>query len=309
MARDSLASVDGFRILVHAAFKFLFGMSFCWRCPDCQSACNVQPCQDICGRSCTPEGGIFARGEAAYGCIEAQKSGGALHAHIQLFIQCLHQHTPLSEVLAQLRSTGSSEIDRYLRYKEHVCRQVYANAQKANDELPSKEQEWPQYADSRILVSRPAYLTQRSCKEDPLEKRVLEGRTWMQSHLVEHVEQLQQLKQHHVHLPNDKGERVPLTHCRRPDNPNKCKGDFPRTHWLILKAVVLCKGLLQRMGMAACGRRSKLGSLHGPMNHESLNGTSPAMLAVQQFNSDVQLPYRLPICQETHSAECEETVH
>ena len=58
------------------------------------------------------------------------------------------------------------------------------------------------------------------------------------------------------------------------------------------------------MGMACSGRRSKLGSLHGPMNHESLNGTSLAMLSVQQFNSDVQLPYRLPLCQQTHSAAC-----
>eukprot|EP00973_Karenia_brevis_P007737 1050505-Karenia_brevis.AAC.1 len=56
--------------------------------------------------------------------------------------------------------------------------------------------------------------------------------------------------------------------------------------------------------MACSGRRSKLGAMHGPMNHESLNGTAPAMLAVQQFNSDVQLPYRLPICEATHSALC-----
>ena len=42
------------------------------------------------------------------------------------------------------------------------------------------------------------------------------------------------------------------------------------------------------------------------MNHESLNATMPAMLAVQQFNSDVQLPYRLPMCPETHSAACRE---
>ena len=57
--------------------------------------------------------------------------------------------------------------------------------------------------------------------------------------------------------------------------------------------------------MAVTGRRSKLGSLHGPMNHENLNGTSSAMLAVQQFNSDVQIPYRLPICEETHAACCD----
>ena len=37
------------------------------------------------------------------------------------------------------------------------------------------------------------------------------------------------------------------------------------------------------------------------MNDEYLNGTHPAMLAAQRFNSDVQLPYRFPILQATHS--------
>ena len=41
------------------------------------------------------------------------------------------------------------------------------------------------------------------------------------------------------------------------------------------------------------------------MNQEYNNGTSPAMLAVQTCNSDVQLPYRLPICEATHSVACE----
>ena len=31
------------------------------------------------------------------------------------------------------------------------------------------------------------------------------------------------------------------------------------------------------------------------MNHEYLNATHPAMLAMHRFNSDVQLPYRFPI--------------
>ena len=112
------------------------------------------------------------------------------------------------------------------------------------------------------------------------------------------------MKQHHIHLPNEKGERVPLTHCRRPDDPTKCKSDFPRTNWLIEEAVVLCHGLLEKMGLASSGRRNKLGSLHGPMNHDSLNGSASALLSVQQFNSDVQIPYRLPVCETTHSRLC-----
>ena len=59
--------------------------------------------------------------------------------------------------------------------------------------------------------------------------------------------------------------------------------------------------------MHLTGRRSKLGSMHGPMNNEWLNATRPAMLAAHGFNGDVQLPYRFPVAAETHSsAECRE---
>ena len=41
------------------------------------------------------------------------------------------------------------------------------------------------------------------------------------------------------------------------------------------------------------------------MNHEYLNGTHPALLVALRFNSDVQLPYRMPIIQQTHSDLCD----
>ena len=59
--------------------------------------------------------------------------------------------------------------------------------------------------------------------------------------------------------------------------------------------MVLCKGLIQAMGIAYSGKRTVLGVLHGHLNHEYLNATHPAMLACHRFNSDVQLPYRFPI--------------
>ena len=75
LARDSLASTDGFRVLVIAAFKYLFGMNFCWLCPLCNDK-NGIPCQDLDGRSCLPEGGILGRAEAAIACLESQKRQG-----------------------------------------------------------------------------------------------------------------------------------------------------------------------------------------------------------------------------------------
>ena len=58
------------------------------------------------------------------------------------------------------------------------------------------------------------------------------------------------------------------------------------------------------MEMPHQGRENMLGSLHGPMNEPNINALHPATLATQQCNSDVQLPYRLPIAAATHSDLC-----
>ena len=135
-----------------------------------------------------------------------------------------------------------------------------------------------------------------------LNRAIDEGRSWLRQYLQVDVQRLQEQKQHHVHIYNEETkQRMPLMHCQRKDNPKLCKSDFPRTRWLCEKAMVLCKGLLEEMGMALSGRRSKLCSLHGPMNEEHLNGTHPAVLATLRCNSDVQLPYRLPLCSATHA--------
>ena len=56
--------------------------------------------------------------------------------------------------------------------------------------------------------------------------------------------------------------------------------------------------------MPSTGRKNLSGALHGPMNEANINGTHPAMLVTQVCNSDVQLPYRLPITKESHSPLC-----
>ena len=129
LARDHLASVDGFWVLILLAHEHVFGMRICPRCPDCnQGSLGLsQPCQDLFGSSAKAEGGSFARIDAVATSVEAQKPTGSLHAHSQLFVQCLHQHTPLWEVLAYIRSRNPELVPRLLRYRAHVCRQTYGD--------------------------------------------------------------------------------------------------------------------------------------------------------------------------------------
>ena len=98
IAKDPLASVEGFHVMVLMAYQHLFGMRVCPNCPHCNHDAGSQPCQDYFGSNAKPEGGIFGRLDAGYTSFEAQKSTGSLHAHSQLFVQCLHQHESLAEV-------------------------------------------------------------------------------------------------------------------------------------------------------------------------------------------------------------------
>jgi hypothetical protein len=282
--------------LVLATYEYLFGMRVCPYCPDCNSLPG-DPCQDLFGSSALAEGGVFGRIDAGYTSIEAQKSTGSLHAHSQLFVQCLHQHTPLVDVLARIRRVGGASIvEGYLRYKTHVCRQVYGPPP-TEEELEKVERDWPEYMHASNLTTHPSYLTARSNSE-------AHAKEWLQAHQQD-VRELQLQKQNHVHVLNaDTGMREPLQACRRKDKPSLCKADFPR-QWIIDKPVVLCRALCRKFDMAFTGRKSKLGGLHGPQDHESINGTDGGMLAAHRFNSDVQLPYRFPISTETHCCKDE----
>ena len=284
-------------------FEYLFGMRICPFCPDCNNGKGSTPCQDIFGSSAQPEGGSAGRLDATYVSFEAQKSQGSLHGHGQLFPQCLHQHTPLREIAQRLAEphVGRILVEKYLRYKSHVCRQVYENEKDLENQILETEAEWPEYRKSEKLISRPSYqgendpvpnceaLLGSSTESVECERtrhglveqakwRLQCGRSWLGKYM-EDVQCIQKMKQHHVHPMGDNGERKLLEHCKRKDKPKECKSDFPRTKQLVEKAVVVCRGLAARFGMAISGRRNRLGCLHGPMNHESLNGSHPCSLA------------------------------
>ena len=135
-----------------------------------------------------------------------------------------------------------------------------------------------------------------------------DGRAWLRKFLA-HKQLVQEHKQHHVHtLSPDGKKRFPLTCCRRRDKPKECRGGFPKDAQILDtdEAVVVCPGLAKKMKPPTKGRRNALGSMSGPRNEGNLDGTHGALAAFGVFNTDVQLPYRLPISIETHSKLCQD---
>ncbi|CAJ1444255.1 unnamed protein product, partial [Effrenium voratum] len=296
LARDPLACAEGFRTLVLLTLRHLLGVRFCPRCPNC--ATSGQPCSDAFGSNAVAGGGVLGRVDAVFGSIECQKSG-ALHAHMQVFVQRRHQRGSLAGLLDLGKPELRTLLQRYASYTAHVRRSVYCDPDGWERDRAAAEEEWPEYKDCALMLSRPAYQASRR----------LRPKEWTRRYLAEDVEQLQRRKQHHVHLPaGPGGERRPLAHCRDPKDPTRCKSGFPRDSQLILgRTALVCRGLAEQLDLPVKGKRSSLGLQWGPVNDPNLNGNHPALLAALRCNGDLQVPYRFPVTKETHDdALCQE---
>ena len=295
LARDPLAAVDGFRVLTHLMLKHLFGVRVCPYCPDCNRFSGLEPCQDLGGSNAEANGGIFGRVDAVYISLEAQKSSGAEHGHMQVFVQCLHQHTSLEEIFRLSHTKLAALRAEYEAYNAHVCHASYVGQSNEDMErrITAAEASWPTHELDVSMTTVPTYQLQRATETDNAQN---EAADWRRRYMAEDVVQLQLLKQHHYHPYNETTQgRVPLAGCQKSDRPGLCKSDFPRTQWLCAQPTVLCPCKLKTYGMPSGGRKNRLGALHGPCGHEWLNGCAPAMLAgLRGANCDVQVPYRLP---------------
>eukprot|EP00971_Amphidinium_carterae_P333709 6468568-Amphidinium_carterae.1 len=159
----------------------------CPNCPYC--ATSQSPCADAFGSNATATGGVLGRVDAVYGAIECQK-GGTLHGHFQLFLQCLHQHTPLINIATHKRLAELCK--EYGAYNAHVRHMTYVDKDMWTAKKQAEiEDDWPEYKQSTLMLCRPQYQSDGT----------MEANEWKKKYMAEDVERLQQHKQHHVHLP------------------------------------------------------------------------------------------------------------
>ena len=292
-ARDPFSIVESFHVQLRLTLRHLFGVQICQDCLRCSTRQGGTPCQSVDGSAAAWRLGVFGHVDAVYASLEHQKAG-SLHARMQVWVRCMHQQKSLREILADLQEAPGGEIvGKYLRYKQHVAREEYADAEEARVRREGVESDWPEYRLRRTLVTVPGYLG-----DGQLTKQMWEEEYWRD------VQAVQELKQHHVHPYDAHGVRQLLQHCRRKDDRTACKARFPREHEMLDGPAVLCEGLARRLKLPTQGRRNALGSLVGPRNDEWLNGTHPALAVGLRANTDVQLPFRLPPCRSTRSPMC-----
>ena len=313
VARDPLACVYGFRMLCRVALATLFGVKVCPSCPDCN--CHAMSgCVDEFGSVALSEGGVYGRADAYYGSIECQKCG-ALHLHLLLFLQCMHQHLSLIEIAEKLkdRIQGANILNDFMTYKSHVDRETYDDAEAATQQRDKVENAWPLYEDSAHALVQPAasehmalHLLQHT--DETLQECMQDGEIWKRGY-YKCVQMSQQMWNHHIHLPNEEdpeGPRKPMASCINKSHPKECKSRFPRDKEteVLNQPTVVCTGISKMLGLRISGKKGMMGSVVGPRNDPWLNGTHPALMYDLQCNSDTLLTYRLPVIPETHSVYC-----
>ena len=143
------AKVSRVHTLVRLVLRHLFGVRFYQNCPQC--AKSASPCTDAFGSNAMACGGILGRVDAAYGAVEFQKAGSA-HVHFQLFVQCVHQHTPLSHMAKRHESVLQELLRRAGKYNAHVRRTVYCDPAEWDERRREVvEQAWPEYRDELLM--------------------------------------------------------------------------------------------------------------------------------------------------------------
>ena len=70
------------------------------------------------------------------------------------------------------------------------------------------------------------------------------------------------------------------------------------------KPRVICPGIAHSVGLRCSGRRKALGSIIGKRLDPWFSGTSAIMAKVFKSNTNVQVPYRVPITAKTHDSAC-----
>jgi hypothetical protein len=101
-------------------------------------------------------------------------------------------------------------VGEYLKYKEHVSRQVYEHVSDwQQGRKIAREEAWPEYSDSPELISKRFYLTSD-----------VEPEKWRDMYLSVRVRRVQEIKQHRVrtlNLKRGKSPVAPLSTCGQSD--------------------------------------------------------------------------------------------
>jgi hypothetical protein len=195
-------------------------------------------------------------------------------------------------------------------FKQHVCSESYRCENKFNEERDKLEEDSPDYATSARLSVRAKCLRRNKAAGHVLCSQLssveADGTRWKE-HYDAVVQQIQMRVNHHVHRLTEDNVRVPMPYCKDKANPTECTKGFARPliafNSKVEGGAAMCPGMARTLNVKATGSRSVLGAITTSRGNQWLNGSHKLLLANLPFNSDVLVPYRLPLMAETHTKD------
>ena len=103
-------------------------------------------CQDLCGKSTKPLGGLAALAEAL-ACAKELQGDGTIHAHGFLAIANAFQHSTIEDIGKLLVSrmynlTEAEIVERVINFVEHLQREDHYKHDQHQDQLEQLEKEF-----------------------------------------------------------------------------------------------------------------------------------------------------------------------
>ena len=294
LAKDPLATVYGFGILVRITLRALFGVRVCSECPDCNTSKTLPGCCDEFGSVGYPEGGMCGVIEAYHGSIEQQGATGSPHTHMSLFIARMHQHMKMRDIMDLVQEQGASLVKQFERFVNHATKASYNDVDRFHKMQPDIEKRHEENRNALELA--PLVYGPREEKDERMS-----AEQWKETHERD-ADAIRMITNHHYHPKNEEGEEIVPRWCKSKTSGDQCKHHFPKP--LLDKFVVLCEGLLKQHGLPNCGQQNKTASMLPKRNDAYANGAPDICLRCNRFNTDLQIMDRLPLTKETHSELC-----
>ena len=291
-------------------------------------------------------GGYAGLGQGLAFATEHQ-GDGTPHGHGLVSLANAYQHNTLAEIVELIQGNvdlaeQKQQVERIVDFQTHLHQEehFYPTIHENNiDELERSFHANNSGERERLLIGsqfnvfseshQAPFLWQRDRRSDKEVART-EAEADANSFERKYKKEVQYIfsrVQHHWHLKNKEGQRIPMKYCRlrnkqpqggrQPQCQNpQCRMGMPKyipvnKAGLLLKNKIrnriICPGISKHVGLKCSGRRNALGSVAGKRSSAWFSGTSAMLAKLCHSNTNVQCPYRIPLLKASHDPDCKST--
>jgi len=289
-------------------------------------------CQNSMGNNARTMGGYAGLAQGLAFATELQ-GDSTPHGHGFMALANAYQHSTLEEIAEKIQE-NSEFFHRVVKFNTHLHTEEHIDHLAHQRNISSLQQSFhSNYSNPRDILmlglrlndmgrscSAPFLWSAQQCDnmDKPTESQLIDAMDDANNFKEKYDREVQRVfsrVQHHWHDTDKEGKDIPMKYCRiktKHVGGCNCKMGFPRqvaiANGVIQKDKyrhrVVCPGIAKSLGLRCSGRRNALGSIVGRRLCKWFSGTSAVMAKVFKSNTNVQVPYRVPITGDTHDKDC-----